>query len=74
MTNQEIYEGDIVKLTKGWDSNIEGIDKEEKIVGEIKYFEPYASFCINGVTFDRLSILPIEVIGNIYENSKLLTP
>jgi len=66
----EIYEGDIVKLIKGYDSS--KIPQEEVILGAITYFEPYASFGVNGIGFDKLTLFPSEVIGNIYSNPELL--
>ncbi len=73
---KEIYEGDIVHLTKGWHT-VESDDREKDtgedfIEGEVKYFTPYAGFGISGIGFDKLSLFPIEVIGNIYENPELV--
>ncbi len=75
---KEIYEGDIVHLTKGWHT-VESDEREKDtgedfIEGEIKYFIPYAGFGISGIGFDQLNLFPREIIGNIYENPYLLTP
>ena len=73
---KEIYEGDVVHLTKGWRT----VEKDERekdtgedfIEGEVKYFTPYAGFGISGVGFDKLSLFPIEIIGNVMENPELV--
>lgn len=65
---KEIYEGDIVHLTKGFSIG----DGEDFIEGKIEYFLPYAGFGISGIGFDQLSLFPMKVIGNIYENPELL--
>ena len=73
---KEIYEGDVVHLTKGWhtveNDAREKYTGEDFIEGEVKYFTPYAGFGISGIGFDKLSLFPIEIIGNIYENPELL--
>lgn len=65
--NVDIYEGDIVRLTGAYEDFKTGIVEFRKGAFVVNYESVNADFNY----FDDIS-LPIEVIGNIYENPNLL--
>ena len=67
MREKEIYEGDIVKL------------RANHGIGVVKYYDEWGAFVIEYIKSKLLAVLgmnyykeDIEVIGNIYENPKLI--
>lgn len=69
---KEMYEGYIIKVTR----SITGMRNEESI-SEIKYFDSHGCFGFTTkygwLDFSNCQMDTLEVIGNIYENPKLLT-
>lgn len=65
---KEIYEGDVVKFSKGFSLS----DGEQVMIHEITWCEPYAAFGVHGMLFNAMNLFPREVIGNVYENENLL--
>ena len=65
--NEEIYEGDIVKL------------RANHGIGVVKYYDEWGAFVVEYIKPRPLAVLgmnyykeDIEILGNIYENSELL--
>lgn len=60
----EIYEGDLLHLTKGWRQKQDNDTGEDFIKGVVSYTEPFALFGINGVSFNLLNLFPREILDN----------
>ena len=76
----EIYEGDIVKIdfdmhfmNLGLNKNIKDHGNKYEFVGEVKYYDGAFNVDNNKEGYPLFhEISPVEIIGNIYENSDLL--